>query len=63
MKIMLAGMLLAAILGALGFLLGRTFAPRSADARVTVEEPLDCTWGEVKQCQGGGHNRCCPKDK
>lgn len=30
-------------------------------ARVTAVE--DCSWGEIKECFGGGHNHCCPKDK
>ncbi len=61
MKSLLIGFALAVALAGAGYTFVRTAEPHAAQARVEVTE--NCSWTEVKICQGGGNNHCCPNDK
>lgn len=63
------GFVVALVLASFGvglFHIRATRSVRPAIAKELMEQESitqECTWSEVKVCEGGGHNQCCPKDK
>lgn len=60
MKKLIVGLLVAIlIVGGIGVFIIMTKAP--AQAR-PLEYSINCSWGEIKDCYGGGCNACCPEN-